>query len=132
MFKKILVVDDSAALHHTYQITLSKYQCPILTATSGQNGLDLLRQNPDVNLLIVDMYMPFMSGLEFINRVKEQDKFNNIPIIAVLMKEQEGYSQESTLLAEGFLKKPFTSTEVHSEIERLFPGSNTKRKPTEL
>ncbi len=50
---------------------------------NGQEGLNQLASNPDINLLIVDMYMPPMDGLEFIKRVKKQDTFRNIPIIAV-------------------------------------------------
>jgi CheY-like chemotaxis protein len=75
VLKKILVVDDSAALHQIYQITLVRYKCPVLTALNGKEGLNKLTQNPDVNLLIVDMHMPRMNGLEFIKRVKEQEAF---------------------------------------------------------
>ena len=124
MLKKILVVDNSAAIHHTYQMILTRYKCPVLTARNGQEGLHKLIQNPDVNLLIVAMQMPHMSGLEFISRVKEQEASNNIPIIAVISKTAEAEDpQESHKLADGILTKPFTSTEIHLEIERLFPES---------
>ena len=63
-----------------------RYKCPVLTALNGQKGLDLLTHNPDINLLIVDMHMPNMNGLTFIKRVKEQETFNNIPIIAVYLE----------------------------------------------
>jgi two-component system chemotaxis response regulator CheY len=125
VLKKILVVDDSAAIHQIYQITLARYKCPVLSALNGQEGLNQLALNPDINLLIVDMHMqPHMSGLEFINRVKEQEAFNNIPIIAVLLRAKDGEDSKKVLnLAEGILKKPFTSREIHLEIERLFPES---------
>jgi CheY-like chemotaxis protein len=119
VLKKILVVDDSAALHQIYQITLVRYKCPILSALNGQEGLNLLAQNPDVNLLIVDMHMPRMNGLDFIKRVKEQEAFNNIPIIAVISKGQEKEWQEAIELAEGVLKKPFTSTEIHAAVANI-------------
>jgi len=104
---------------------LARYKCPILSALNGQEGLNKLALNPDVNLLIVDMHMqPHMSGLEFINRVKEQEAFNNIPIIAVILRaKDEEESQKVLHLADGILKKPFTSREIHWEIERLFPES---------
>ena len=119
---KILVVDDSAPLHQIYQITLVRYKCPVLTALNGQKGLNQLASNPDVNLLIVDMHMPHMSGIEFINRVKEQEAFKNIPIIAVILKAKDS-TMEAHRLAEGILRKPFTSGEIHLEIEKLFPDS---------
>lgn len=125
MLKKILVVDDSAAIHQIYQITLARYKCSVLSALNGQEGLNQLALNPDINLLIVDMHMqPHMSGLEFINRVKEQEAFNKITIIAVLLRAKDGEDSKKVLnLAEGILKKPFTSREIHLEIERLFPES---------
>ncbi len=116
---KILVVDDSAPLHHIYQITLVRYKCPVLTALNGQKGLDLLTQNPGINLLIVDMHMPHMNGFEFIKRVKDQEAFKNIPIIAVISKGQEEMWREALQLAEGLLIKPFTSTEIHAAVEKL-------------
>ena len=121
MINKILIVDDSAAIHQTYQMTLARYKGLVLTALSGVEGLNLLASNPDVDLLIVDMNMPHMSGIEFIKRVKEQEAFNSVPIIAVIMKEKEGDSQEARQLSQGILKKPFTSGEIHLEIGRLFP-----------
>jgi CheY-like chemotaxis protein len=120
LLKKILVVDDSAAIHHIYQMTLSRYKCPVLSALHGKEGLNKLILNPDINLLIVDMHMPHMSGADFIIHVKEQEAFRNIPIIAVISRG-ENDSHEANQLAEGILKKPFTSREIHLEIERLFP-----------
>jgi CheY-like chemotaxis protein len=119
LLTKILVVDDSAGLHQIYQITLVRYKCPVLTALNGQEGLNLLAQNPDVNLLIVDMHMPRMNGLEFIKRVKEQEAFSNIPIIAVMSRGQENDWQEALQLADGVLIKPFTSTELHGAVGKL-------------
>jgi CheY-like chemotaxis protein len=127
MLKKILVVDDSVALHQIYQITLARYKCPVLTASNGQEGLNKLTQNPDISLLIVDMHMPHISGIEFINRVKEQEAFKNIPIIAVILKAKDS-TIEAHRLAEGILKKPFTSGEIHLEVEKLFPDSVLESK----
>ena len=121
MINKILIVDDSAAIHQTYQMTLARYKGLVLTALSGVEGLNQLAINPDVDLLIVDMDMPRMSGIEFIKLVKEQEAFNSVPIIAVIMKEKEEDSQEARQLSQGILKKPFTSGEIHLEIGRLFP-----------
>ncbi len=116
---KILVVDDSAPLHQIYQITLVRYKCSVLKALSGQKGLTLLTQNPDINLLIVDMHMPHMNGLEFIKRVKEQETFKNIPIIAIISRGQEELWREAIQIAEGLLIKPFTSTEIHAAVGNL-------------
>jgi len=122
MIKKILVVDDSAAVRHIYQMSLARYKCPVLSASTGVEGLKKLTLNPDVNLLIVDMHMPHMSGLEFINRVKEQEAFSNITVIAAILKEKEADDfRKAFQVAEGILKKPFMSADIHWAIGRLFP-----------
>jgi two-component system, chemotaxis family, chemotaxis protein CheY len=128
MINKILVVDDSAALHHIYQITLVRYKCPVLPALSGEAGLNQLAINPDINLLIVDMHMPHMNGLEFIKRVKEQEACQNIPIIVVFSKGQDVMWREALELAGGVLTKPFTSTEIHKAVVKLFPQAVPESK----
>ncbi len=118
---KVLIVDDSAALQQTYKVILSRYKCPIISALSGQEGLNALVGNPDTNLLIVDLDMPLMSGLEFIKKVKEQKAYSNIPIIIVSTKGTENDAEKALAFAQGNLKKPFTSNELHILIESLSP-----------
>ncbi len=120
---KVLVVDDSAARQQTYKVTLSRYKCEINSALSVQQGLNYLDSNPDTNLLIVDIKMPRMIGLEFIKKVKEQETFSNIPIIIVYTKTKEDEAKEALAFAQGILIKPFTSNEVHMLIESLFPDA---------
>lgn len=128
MLSKVLIVDDSVAIHQTYKITLAKYKCSVLTALGGQEGLNLLASNPDVDLFIVDMYMPRISGAEFIKKVKEQEAYQNIPIIAVISKGQGEESGEAVQLAEGILTKPLTSTDIHEAIDSLFPQAVLESK----
>jgi CheY-like chemotaxis protein len=125
---KILIVDDSAAIHQTYKITLLRYKCDTLFALSGPEGLNQLSSNSNINLIIIDINMPHMGGIEFIKRVRAQESFSKIPIIAVISKGKSEDSLEAIHLAEGILKKPFTSTEIHLEIEKLFPESVLESK----
>lgn len=122
---KVLITDDSAALQQIYKITLSRYKCQIIPALSGQEGLGLLARNPDISLLIVDINMPRMSGVEFIQKVKEQEAYSNIPIIIVSTKGKEDDAKEALAFAQGHLRKPFISKEVHTLIENLFPQSGS-------
>jgi two-component system, chemotaxis family, chemotaxis protein CheY len=118
---KILIVDDSAALQQTYKLTFSRYMCQIIPALSGQEGLNSLASYPDTHLLIVDINMPHMNGLEFIKKVKEQEAYSNIPIIIVSTRGRENDAREAYSFAQGSLVKPFTSNEVHKLIEGLYP-----------
>jgi two-component system chemotaxis response regulator CheY len=115
---KVLVVDDSAPLHQIYKIILMRYKFQVIQALSGQEGLDSLSLHPDVSLVIVDLAMPRMSGLEFIKKVKEQAALRQIAIIAVTSRGGEMDSEEACAFAQGNLKKPFTSNELHALIEK--------------
>ena len=122
MLNKVLVVDDSEALHQVYKVTLRRYKCETITALSREEGLERLAENTGVDLILIDMNMlrSRMSGLEFIQKVKAQEAYSNIPIIMVTTRGEE-YPPEALALTEGNLVKPFISREVHSLIEKLLP-----------
>ena len=117
---KVLVVDDSVALHQIYKVVLLRYKCQTIFAKSGQEGLNALADNPDVNLLLVDIDMPTMRGLEFIRKVKEQDAYSKIPIIVISTKGKESDVNEALKFAQGHVIKPFISNDFHKVIEGLF------------
>lgn len=115
---KVLVVDDSAPLHQIYKIVLMRYKFQVIAALSGKEGLEKLAEHPDVCLLIVDLAMPKMNGLEFIRKVKEQKGLENIAIIVVTSNGNELDTDEIRAFAQGSVKKPFTSNELHALIEK--------------
>jgi two-component system chemotaxis response regulator CheY len=122
MLKKVLVVDDSALIHQMYKMVLMRYKCDIIDALNGQEGLDKLVKNPDVNLILLDINMPLMNGLEFIKKVKDLGKYDNIPIIIVSTEgKEEDTMRGLTLGAKGYVKKPFQPSDLHTLIEKLYP-----------
>jgi CheY-like chemotaxis protein len=123
ILKKVLIIDDSVQMHQAYKMMLSRYQCETITALDGQEGLKQLSSNPEVSLLIVDLIMPRMNGMEFIKRVKGQETFNHIPIIAISSAGMDYDANEAFAYAQGNLRKPFTSSELHAMVETLFPLS---------
>jgi two-component system chemotaxis response regulator CheY len=121
MLKKVLVVDDSALIHQMYKMVLMRYRCEIIQALNGQDGLDKLEKNHDVSLMLVDINMPLMNGLEFIQKVKALEKYNNIPIIIVSTEGKEEDTKRGLALgAQGYVKKPFQPSDLHSLIGKLF------------
>jgi len=121
MLKKILVVDDSALIHQMYKMVLMRYRCQIINALNGQEALDKLEQNPDVNMMLVDINMPLMNGLEFIQKVKALGKYNSVPIIIVSTEGKEEDTQRGLALgARGYVKKPFQPSDLHTLIAQIF------------
>lgn len=124
MLKKVLVIDDSALIHQMYKMVLMRYKCEIVDALNGQDGLDKLAKNPDANLVLLDINMPVMSGLEFIKKVKELGKFEHIPIIIVSTEgKEEDTIRGLSLGAKGYVKKPFQPSDLHALIEKLCPAN---------
>jgi len=121
MLKKVLVVDDSALIHQMYKMVLMRYRCEIIQALNGQDGLDKLEKNADVGMMLVDINMPLMNGLEFIQKVKAVDKYKAIPIIIVSTEGKEEDTKRGLALgAQGYVKKPFQPSDLHSLIGKLF------------
>jgi len=121
MLKKVLVVDGSALIHQMYKMVLMRYRCEIVQALNSQDGIDKLEKNPDVNMMLVDINMPLMNGLEFVQKVKSLKKFASIPIIIVCTEGKEEDTQRGLALgASGYVKKPFQPTDLHSLINKLF------------
>lgn len=123
MLKKVLVVDDSALIHQMYKMVLMRYKCAIVDALDGQDGLDKLAKNTDISLVLLDINMPVMNGLDFIKKVKEAGTYNHIPIIIVSTEGKEEDTMKALSLgAKGYVKKPFQPSDLHALIEKLYPG----------
>ncbi len=132
--KKILVVEDSQLLQKLYVLVLRRYQTTgteILSAFDGREGLNKLAANPDVDLIILDINMPEISGLEFLRLVKQEPRFAGIPVI---IASTEGKEEDTTrglqAGAVGYFVKPFQPEELHQLIERLlrFGGHGVARQ----
>jgi two-component system, chemotaxis family, chemotaxis protein CheY len=123
MLKKVLVIDDSALIHQMYKMVLMRYRCEIIDALNGEDGLTKLEQNPDVNMMLVDINMPLMNGLEFIQKVKALGKYDHIPIIIVSTEGKEEDTRRGLAMgAKGYVKKPFQPSDLHALIGKLFGG----------
>ena len=124
MLKKVLVIDDSALIHQMYKMVLMRYKCTIVNALNGQEGLDKLAKNADINLVLLDINMPVMNGLDFIKKVKEVGTYNHIPIIVVSTEgKEEDTMKAHSLGAKGYVKNPFQPSDLHALIDKLYPGS---------
>jgi two-component system chemotaxis response regulator CheY len=124
VIKKVLVVDDSKLIHQMFNMVLMRYRCAIVHAGNGQEGWDKLVQNPDVNLLLVDINMPVMSGLDFIKKVKGAGSYDHIPIVIVSTEGKEEDTERGLALgARGYVKKPFEPSSLHALIEKLCPAN---------
>ena len=116
--RKVLVVDDSKLLHRMFEMMLRQY--PLVHAYDGREGLDRLAENSDVDLILLDVNMPRMNGLEFLAAVKADARLAKIPVIVVTTEGADKDAEKA--LASGaaaYVKKPFKNEELIAVVQRL-------------
>jgi YesN/AraC family two-component response regulator len=103
---KILFVEDEVDLITIINDTLSKLGANFVTANNGVEGLERLKENPDIGLVVTDINMPLMSGLEMIKNIRENG--NEIPcIIMSAHTEPEYLKSADDLNVTDYILKPF-------------------------
>ena len=116
---RVLTVDDSrtilAMLHHT----LSNAGFEVLQAQDGQQGLDMLKHE-SVDVVITDINMPIMDGIEFIKNVRATGLHQSLPILILTTEtSQDKRDQGKAAGGTGWIVKPFDPEKLISVIHRV-------------
>ncbi|MFT3705354.1 MAG: response regulator [Agriterribacter sp.] len=88
--KKILLVDDDIRNIYSLSNVLEDEGMECLTAENGKIALDVLKDNPDISIVLMDVMMPEMDGYEATREIRKQDKFARLPVIAITAKAMKG------------------------------------------
>jgi len=119
--RKVLVVEDSRLIHKMYEVMLRP--CMLIAAHDGREGLARLGENPDVDVIILDINMPHMTGIEFLEQVKAKPEFASIPVVIVSTEgKEEDVARGLRAGAAAYLKKPFQREDLLKIIGRLVPA----------
>lgn len=114
---KVLYVDDEIINLELFELNLEdKYT--VLTSDNGLKGLELIDSNPDIKVVISDMKMPIMNGLEFISKAKEKHPDIKYYIISGYDMTEEIQTALKQGLIYSYLKKPFNLEKIYLEIEQ--------------
>jgi len=105
--KKVLVADDDIRNIFSLTKALEKYQMTVVPATDGKDALKQLEDNPDVAVILMDMMMPEMDGYETIASIRQDQRYENMPIIAVTAKSMMGDREKCIAAgASDYISKP--------------------------
>jgi two-component system, chemotaxis family, chemotaxis protein CheY len=119
----VLIVDDSAAIRKILSRVLSQADLPlgnIHEANDGVEALDKLKTGT-VGLVLSDINMPNMDGIELLSNIKANARTKDVPVIMVTTEgSQEKVMQALKLGAAGYVRKPFTAEQIKDKLVGIF------------
>jgi two-component system chemotaxis response regulator CheY len=122
MAMTILVVDDSVTMVLSLKTTLVMHGFQVETANQGQAALDKLKAGLKPNLILTDINMPVMGGMELIGKVRALPGFRFIPILTLTTESEASKRDEGKRLgATGWLVKPIAGDDLVKVIKKVLP-----------
>lgn len=119
MESDVLIVDDSAAIRKILQRVLRQTGMAIRNiyeAGDGQEALDALKSHP-VSLVLTDINMPKMDGLQLLGALKTEAQWQGIPVVMITTEGGESKVGEAVRLgAAGYVRKPFTADQIKEKL----------------
>ncbi|PYE45802.1 response regulator [Paenibacillus barcinonensis] len=113
--KKILLVDDDIRNVFALSSVLEGYRMDVTFAENGREALEALENNPEFDLVLMDMMMPEMDGYEAMTRIRQNPRFEKLPIIALTAKAmKEDRSKCIEAGASDYVKKPIQTDQLLS------------------
>jgi two-component system chemotaxis response regulator CheY len=119
MGKTIIVVEVSKTILEVLSFSLEKADYNIFTASSGRDAI-IYFDGRDIDLMITDLYMPEMDGLELVRQVKKIEKYSDIPVLFLTTESQQSKKLEAKKVgATGWVIKPFVPEKLVQSINKL-------------
>jgi CheY-like chemotaxis protein len=115
--KKVLIVDDDIRNIFAMTSVLEQQNMQVLSAENGKDAIDLLRKNPSVDVVLMDIMMPDMDGFDTMRAIRKIPTFKSLPIVAVTAKAMKG-DREKCIEAGAwdYLSKPVDSVQMLSVL----------------
>jgi len=130
-YHKILVVDDEVGIRKGCQRVLRAEGHDVLLAETSEQGLELLAENPDVDLALVDLKMPGIGGLEFLARATQLAP-ETVRVVMTAYATIETAIEATKLGAYDFLTKPFTPDELIRVVNKALERAHLMRERNRL
>ncbi|MDP9205065.1 MAG: response regulator [Gemmatimonadota bacterium] len=116
----ILVADDEPHIGRIIKMKLEQGPFRVTLAYDGQEALDFINGGEQVDLVLLDLMMPKLSGLDVLRRIREQEKFKSLPCIILTAGGDAKHERDALELgATQFLTKPFSPKKLYALVARL-------------
>jgi DNA-binding response OmpR family regulator len=125
--KKILIVEDDNFVAEVYFAKLTEMGYESILAQNGEEGLAALKKDK-IDMILLDILMPIMSGMEMLEEIKKNENWKNIPVILLTnVGEKESIQKVREMGVKNYLiKSHFTPAEVIEKIESVFKEKEAK------
>lgn len=115
----VLIVDDSAAIRKILQRVLTQANLgvgKVIEAADGREAMEAVKAQP-VGLILSDINMPNMDGLQFLGELRSHDQWKQVPVLMISTEGSQTKVMEAVQLgAQGFARKPFTADQVKEKL----------------
>jgi len=120
MSKVILTADDSASMRQMVNFTLTGGGYEVIESVDGADALEKLGQNSNIQMLVTDLNMPNVDGIELIKQVRSNEKFKFIPIIMLTTESSSDKKQAGKNAgATGWIVKPFKPEQLLAVVKKV-------------
>ena len=119
MKKKVMVVDDSESIREVMKFTLENYGFDVILGRDGKDALKYL-DGRHLDIIITDLHMPEMDGIELIRLVRKKDEYASTPILFLTTESQVNKKLEAKEAgATGWIIKPFAPQKLIMAINKV-------------
>ena len=116
----ILVADDEPHIGRIIKMKLEQGPFRVTLAYDGQEALDFVNNGEQLDLVLLDLMMPKLSGLDVLKRIREQERFKSLPCIILTAGGEAKHERDALELgATQFLTKPFSPKKLYALVARL-------------
>ncbi|PYO07446.1 MAG: hypothetical protein DMD30_10975 [Gemmatimonadetes bacterium] len=116
----ILVADDEPHIGRIIKMKLEQGPFRVSLAYDGQEAIDFINNEEQVDLAVLDLMMPKLSGLDVLRQIREQERFKNLPCIILTAGGDAKHERDALALgATQFLTKPFSPKKLYALVARL-------------
>jgi CheY-like chemotaxis protein len=127
--KNVLVVDDDIRNVFALTSALEQHGMKVLHAESGKEGIELLKRTPDIDLVLMDVMMPGLDGLDTMRIIRQLDGYRSLPIIAVTAKAMMGDRDKCLEAgANDYVAKPVNIDVLLATLWRTLPHDEQSRE----
>lgn len=118
MSLKILTVDDSKTVRIIIRNAFKRFDCEIIEASHGVEGLEKAKAKPD--LVLLDITMPIMDGIEMLEKLRANPATADVPVIMLTAEGQKATAEQAMALgSRGYLMKPFTNDALTQYVAKV-------------